>query len=121
MVVSAVRIDRKVKGEADNESVFTILDGPPWKTHSDLARRTYSHGREEERLLSSRAFALPKALRERRLGPAVMVGPRTRASCLGLSSAGQAGETGRRVPAAVRALHRELCWGQAEDSGQPLN
>ena len=50
-----------------------------------------------------------------------MVGPRTRASCLGPGSAGQAGEPGRRVPAAVRALHCKLCWGEAEDSGQPLN
>src|SRR5439155_3009103 len=77
--------------------------------------------RDDERLLRSRAVALPKALRERRLGPAVMVGRRTRASCLGPGSAGQAGEPGRRVPAAVRALHCELCWGEAEDSGQSLN
>jgi hypothetical protein len=55
--------------------------------------------RDDERLLRSRAVALPKALRERRLGAAVMAGRRTRASCLGPGSAGQAGEPGRRVPA----------------------
>ena len=50
-----------------------------------------------------------------------MVCLRARASCLGPGSAGQAGEPGRRVPAAVRALHCKLCWGEAEDSGQSLN
>ena len=36
-------------------------------------------------------------------------------------SACQAGEPGRRVPAAVGAPRRELRWGDAEDGGQPLD
>jgi hypothetical protein len=39
----------------------------------------------------------------------------------GPGSAGQAGEPGRRVPAASRAPRHELRWGEAEDGGPPLD
>jgi len=42
-------------------------------------------------------------------------------SCLGMSSAGQAGKSGRRVAAAVRAPCREPPCGNAEDAGQPID
>src|SRR5207253_9618387 len=51
-----------------------------------------------------------------------LTGPQwIRTSCLGSGSACQAGEPCRRLPAAVRAPRRELRWGDAEDSGKPLD
>src|SRR4249920_3400816 len=78
--------------------------------------------RDEERLPRSKAAWLRIIWASAGSGqPCLNWSPVDRTSCLGSGSACQAGEPCRRLPVAVRAPRREPRWGDAEDSGKPLD